>query len=137
MMGMRLKSAEIRLGGRATRDPGGSTSGSLFRHPESFLMARKNNQTSFNASRWYNIIVWSSRSFLIFTATRPQKGYGLGVFYDMLQPIYQNPRERLDYKPVYSRIEEEAPQVLADAQDFPDRLRKLAVRYPNPRSQRQ
>jgi hypothetical protein len=45
-------------------------------------------------------------------------------------------RERADYKPVYRRIEEEIPQVLADAQDFAARLGRLAARHPNPRSQR-
>jgi hypothetical protein len=46
-------------------------------------------------------------------------------------------RERADYKPLYRRLEEEVPQVLADAQDFAARMNRLAPRHPDPRSQRQ
>jgi hypothetical protein len=45
-------------------------------------------------------------------------------------------REKADYKPVYRRIEEEVPQVLAEAQDFAARLGRLAPRHPNPGSVR-
>jgi uncharacterized protein (UPF0332 family) len=45
-------------------------------------------------------------------------------------------RERADYDSVYRRIEEEVPQVLADAQDFATRLGRLAQRHPNPASMR-
>jgi hypothetical protein len=45
-------------------------------------------------------------------------------------------RERADYRPVYRRIEEEVPQVLADAQDFAARLGRLAQRHPKPGSVR-
>jgi hypothetical protein len=45
-------------------------------------------------------------------------------------------REKADYMPVYRRIEEEVPQVLADAQAFAARLGKLAPRHPNPGSTR-
>jgi hypothetical protein len=45
-------------------------------------------------------------------------------------------RERADYKSVYRRIEEEVPQVLADARDFVARLGRLEPRHPNPGSMR-
>jgi hypothetical protein len=45
-------------------------------------------------------------------------------------------RERADYTPVYRRIEEEVPKVLDDAQDFANRLGRLAARHPSPGSQR-
>ena len=45
-------------------------------------------------------------------------------------------REKADYRPVYRRIEEEAPQVLLEAQDFAARLGRLAPRHPNPASPR-
>src|SRR5258706_14082722 len=46
-------------------------------------------------------------------------------------------RERADYSPVYARVHEEIPHVLADARDFADRLGRLPARHPNPKSQRQ
>ena len=45
-------------------------------------------------------------------------------------------REKADYRPVYRRIEEDVPQVLADAQDFAMRLGSLAPRHPDPGSVR-
>ncbi len=45
-------------------------------------------------------------------------------------------REKADYHPFYRRIQEEVPDVLADAQDFATRLGKLAARHPNPQSVR-
>src|SRR5271166_981735 len=41
-------------------------------------------------------------------------------------------RERADYNQIYVRINEEIPEMLADAQDFADRLQRLNPRLPNP-----
>jgi len=46
-------------------------------------------------------------------------------------------RERADYNPSYYRISEDLPSVLADAQDFANRLNSLDARHPNPASVRQ
>jgi uncharacterized protein (UPF0332 family) len=46
-------------------------------------------------------------------------------------------RERADYTPTYTRIQEEVPQVLADAQEFATRLARLERRHPDPASVRQ
>lgn len=46
-------------------------------------------------------------------------------------------REGADYDPVYTRVQDEVPHVLADARDFAARLGNLPARHPNPRSQRQ
>ncbi len=46
-------------------------------------------------------------------------------------------RERADYQQIYVRIGEEILEMLADAQDFAARLRKLNPRYPDPGSTRQ
>lgn len=46
-------------------------------------------------------------------------------------------RERADYRNYYARIDEEIPAMLADAEDFADRLRRLPLRHPNAKSQRQ
>jgi len=43
-------------------------------------------------------------------------------------------RERADYNQIYARIDEEIPDMLADAQDFAARLQKLNPRFPNPTS---
>jgi uncharacterized protein (UPF0332 family) len=45
-------------------------------------------------------------------------------------------RARADYRPIYPRIREEVPDVLADARDFASRLRNLDPRHPNPSSLR-
>ena len=41
-------------------------------------------------------------------------------------------RERADYRPIYPRISEDIPDMLADAQNFATRLQALNVRFPNP-----
>ena len=46
-------------------------------------------------------------------------------------------RERADYNLSYPRLQEEVPDVLADARDFATRLARLPARHPNPKSQRQ
>ena len=46
-------------------------------------------------------------------------------------------RERADYKSTYARLQEEVPLVLRDAEDFAERLGRLAERHPNPQSVRQ
>ncbi|HXM59650.1 MAG TPA: hypothetical protein VN950_02265 [Terriglobales bacterium] len=45
-------------------------------------------------------------------------------------------RERADYEDNYRRLADEIPQMLADAQDFAARLRRLDPRHPNPTSVR-
>ena len=45
-------------------------------------------------------------------------------------------RQRADYEPNFIRIEEEVPELLAEARDFAARLDKLPARYPNPASVR-
>jgi uncharacterized protein (UPF0332 family) len=46
-------------------------------------------------------------------------------------------RERADYQQIYNRIADDVSGILADAQDFADRLHRLNIRYPNPNSVRQ
>jgi uncharacterized protein (UPF0332 family) len=46
-------------------------------------------------------------------------------------------RERADYHDYFIRIQEEVPNLLADAQDFAERLNSLPQRLPNPKSRRQ
>jgi uncharacterized protein (UPF0332 family) len=46
-------------------------------------------------------------------------------------------RERADYNPYFVRVQEEVPNLLADAQDFAARLGRLPTRHPNPSSRRQ
>jgi len=46
-------------------------------------------------------------------------------------------RERADYEPVFSRVDEEIPGTLADAQDFAALLGQLPPRHPNPKAMRQ
>jgi hypothetical protein len=41
-------------------------------------------------------------------------------------------RERADYQPLYARLEEEIPEMLADAQEFANRLAILPERFPRP-----
>jgi uncharacterized protein (UPF0332 family) len=43
-------------------------------------------------------------------------------------------RTRADYEDLYPRITEDAQTVVADAQDFVERLNKLDKRFPNPSS---
>jgi len=45
-------------------------------------------------------------------------------------------RERADYEPVYPRIEEEVPLVLADALDFAARLQRVSDGHPRPSTTR-
>lgn len=45
-------------------------------------------------------------------------------------------RVRADYRDPYTRIEEDVPAILRDAQDFATRLSRLDRRHPNPRSVR-
>ena len=45
-------------------------------------------------------------------------------------------RERADYNSFYVRLQEEIPDVLADAREFAARLGSLPARHPNPKSQR-
>ena len=45
-------------------------------------------------------------------------------------------RERADYNPNFIRIEDEVPELLAEARDFAARLDKLPARHPNPASVR-
>jgi uncharacterized protein (UPF0332 family) len=46
-------------------------------------------------------------------------------------------RERADYNPHFVRVQEEVPDLLADARDFAARLGRLPTRHPNPSSRRQ
>jgi hypothetical protein len=45
-------------------------------------------------------------------------------------------REHADYRDIFTRIADEVPGVLADAQDFAEALQRLPARHPNPRSVR-
>jgi uncharacterized protein (UPF0332 family) len=45
-------------------------------------------------------------------------------------------RVKADYGPIYPRIRDEVPDVLADARDFASRLRSLDPRHPDPSSLR-
>lgn len=45
-------------------------------------------------------------------------------------------RERADYNSYFARVQEEVPDLLADARDFATRLGKLHARHPNPSSRR-
>ena len=43
-------------------------------------------------------------------------------------------RQRADYNTIFARIQDEVPDVLADARDFAARLSRLPSRHPNPKS---
>ena len=45
-------------------------------------------------------------------------------------------RERADYSPHFTRIQDEVPELLADARDFATHLERLPLRHPRPESVR-
>jgi uncharacterized protein (UPF0332 family) len=45
-------------------------------------------------------------------------------------------REKADYNSFFARVQEEVPAILSDARDFANRLQRLDVRHPNPKSRR-
>jgi uncharacterized protein (UPF0332 family) len=70
--------------------------------------------------------------WLVFTGNPEPECQRLGAIGSRMK----EKRVRADYRDYFARIQEEAPAILGDAQEFADRLGKLDPRHPNPKSRR-